>query len=408
MEPKRTHLPSLAMFVTSGCGVLLALGAAAFLFIFGFLFLIFSPDIKEQTFMAVATAWESGLVAALALPAALISLFRLLDKPFRLPAVPRWLGSHAVLIGFPLAIGAGYLISMLEGPTWFFLPPLQILAVSIPIIWLISLIGSGLESGSSPRNWKILSFSLIVTNPFIVAVELVLFGIFAIVGGILIFQQPDLVQFLQTTAERIQSSNVDPEAAREIVTRLFQVPGLVAGIFVFVCVIAPLVEEPLKTLAVWFLWKKDLTPAQGLMAGAVCGAAFTLVETLGSINQPFDSLTWVTVLIGRTGTAIMHILTAGLTGWGIARFARSKNFFHALPAYLAAMTLHSLWNFVSLFGGISPFLRLPIIGSGSAEWIGSAGIFLLASLALVYLVGIFLIQLRLKQTNIPGRVNEVK
>lgn len=393
MPLNRTRLPSAVMLLVSGGGMLLAFGATALLLLLGFLYLAAGSSQSEVIFIAVALAWESALVGILALPAAIFSFFSLIDRPFNFPDFPPWFNSSLALILVPFLVGIGYLASRLTAVSWLILPPLQILVLGIPIWWLVSASGNGFPGERGLRDWKLLSVALLVTNPLIFFLELVIF----FVGGFLwIAGHPDFIVFIQTAVNQVMASNLDPQRAEAFVSEFLSFPGVIAGIFISVSVAAPLIEEFLKTCAVWLLFKKELTPSRGFAVGAVCGAAFALVESLGALSRPFDSVTWAAVVIGRVGTGIMHILAAGLSGWGIASLASRGKIGHTLLGYLAAFSLHGLWNFCTITAAIHPYLDFSSPAFRFFDLPGQAGMAIVAFLAVIYLGAIILINRNLR------------
>ncbi|MHC1782108.1 MAG: PrsW family glutamic-type intramembrane protease [Anaerolineaceae bacterium] len=405
MASRKMHLPSAAMLAVSGCGLFLSLGMAVMLTLVGLFLLIFEPGSGETAFPAIAFAWENGLMALLVLPAAIISLYRLLDKPLNLPRIPRWFNATTALVFWPAVLGAGFLVSKFLGLTWLFLAPLQILAIGIPIWWLVSFSGWGLKTGSGASRWKLFALSVLVGNPLVFIVELVMVLPLAVLW---ISGQPEFMAVIEEMAQKIADSSLDIEMLEQSVTTLFSYPGFVTAIIIGACCLAPLIEELLKTAGVWFLFKNDLTSARGLAAGAVCGAAFALVESLGLLTQSLNDQTWVAVIVGRLGTAVMHIFTASLTGWGIASLASRRKFGLTLLGYLAAMLLHGLWNFVVVVSAIHPYLDFSLPGNGFYEALGEIGMYLVAALAVAYLLGMYLVNRWLRQSDLRTVVYEVK
>jgi hypothetical protein len=49
-------------------------------------------------------------------------------------------------------------------------------------------------------------------------------------------------------------------------------------------------------------------------------------------------------MVARLGTSAIHILTAGLTGWGLVLAWRQGRFGRLALAYLGAVALHAAWN----------------------------------------------------------------
>ena len=50
------------------------------------------------------------------------------------------------------------------------------------------------------------------------------------------------------------------------------------------------------------------------------------------------------VVIARLGTTLVHILTAGLTGWALILAWREGRYIRLGLTYLTAVAIHALWN----------------------------------------------------------------
>src|SRR4030067_2197270 len=92
----------------------------------------------------------------------------------------------------------------------------------------------------------------------------------------------------------------------------------------------------------WCLGGSRLPPAEGFTAGILCGAGYALVESL--ILSVDGGEQWVSLVFARIGTAVVHPLTSGLTGWALAYAWRENRYLRLGAAYLGAVLLHGLWN----------------------------------------------------------------
>ena len=86
--------------------------------------------------------------------------------------------------------------------------------------------------------------------------------------------------------------------------------------------LTPVIEETAKSIAAWTVFDHLDSPAQGFVIGALSGAGFGLSESLLASATPDSS--WAATLMIRGGSTMMHIMTASLTGWGIASFHGSN------------------------------------------------------------------------------------
>jgi len=95
---------------------------------------------------------------------------------------------------------------------------------------------------------------------------------------------------------------------------------------------------------------KRLTPREGFIGGMICGAVFALVESLGMMSSaPAEG--WALSAVGRMGTAILHITTTSLTGWGLATAWQDRHFGKLGAACLISVFFHGVWNTFGLLAG---------------------------------------------------------
>jgi len=131
----------------------------------------------------------------------------------------------------------------------------------------------------------------------------------------------------------------------------------------YIAIIVPLIEELFKPLAVWLFGRKLTSPVQGFVLGMLSGAAFSIFE---SLNASADgSAAWAVIASARAGTGILHIVTSGLMGWGIASAFSEKRYGRLAACYGTAVLLHGVWNAAA--GGLG------VVGMGEMlgkpEWL---------------------------------------
>jgi RsiW-degrading membrane proteinase PrsW (M82 family) len=272
------------------------------------------------------------------------------------------------MLAWPFAIGAGALISRTGTLDWLFLPPLQILAVGLPLWWLVEFGRRGLMDGGPQRSWGVLSAGLLVSPAVATVVELVAIGLVALVFVIWLASQPGAAQQMSLLAQRLSNAGSDPEVLLRILRPLAMTPSVLISIILVTSGLVPLIEELVKPLGLWVLVGKKLTPAQGFLFGLLSGAAFALLESLGTIASP-SGQDWLPVILGRTGTGLLHTVSTGLMGWGLASTWQDGHYLRLAGTYLLAAGLHGLWN---LFGVL---LALPAL-FGTASVTGLAAVFL--------------------------------
>jgi hypothetical protein len=356
-SPASADLPSkelltVAQLIVSGLGFVFSLLAAAFLFLFGFMGL-FSETLQPDSALPMfGLAWVALLAAVLAAPSLLYSIRRLRSPrlPGGFPELPRVRGfrlSNIFILLWPLVLVLGQMLSTQTTIAWLVLPPLQLLAVGLPIWWLLEIASRRLSIGSYQRGWGVFNFSLFLTTPVVIIVELVIIGFLLVAAVIWIATQPDLLYEIERLGRQIITLQPDPEMILEMIRPYLQNPLVVFAGLAVVAGLVPLIEELLKPLAIWFLAGRNLTPAQGFVAGAFCGGSFALLESLFSLSNPAQD-GWAVLAAGRAGTALLHITTTALVGWAMAYAWQKGDYLRLGAAYLLAVGLHSLWNSINV------------------------------------------------------------
>lgn len=160
-------------------------------------------------------------------------------------------------------------------------------------------------------------------------------------------------------------------------------PRAIGFLFVLVSVIAPLVEESVKPLAVVAFIGRVESAAEAFVLGLSCGIGFDLIETSSYISSGYQN--WVDVALQRSTAGLLHGLGAAMVALGwyfLTHPSESKHrFLLAFGCWGYAILQHAIWN--GSFGlqllpaPIGPYLANGVIGSGS---------FAFPSFLLVYIV----------------------
>lgn len=360
------HWPSAFQFGLSSIAAvtLLGIGISTALVGVAWHFNRSTPSGSATQFSLLATGiLFSGL---LLVPSAGFALIRLLGLAGRFQGlnldIPVFRPSILIL-ALPVVLVAGYRVNQMTDWNWLLLPPLHILAVGIPLLWLVYLGKRGLSTGSPQQTWGVFGSGLILSPLLIMIVELAAGAFLIALGAIYLFNRPELLEELSSLAERLSQAPPDPAVYQRILTPLLNNAGVIALSFLFIAIIVPLIEELLKPIGVWLLVGRDLTPATGFAAGLLSGAGYALFESLAFTSNTNE---WSFVVTARIGTGVIHILTAGLTGWALATAWRERRYARLGVAYLTAVLLHGLWNGLTLLAsgsqitgnqlGRSPFL----------------------------------------------------
>lgn len=367
-RPSATYLPALLLALISAFGILLGLVGA----------LLFGLYSSSQGYAQEnGLAWAAALFALLNVPALLYAAPRA-----RGGSAPQWQLTHgwrwssvALLVWVAVLVLAGRLAASGVGAGGVWMPLLSILAVGLPIWWLIEWGRRGLRT-TPLRTWGVVSTSLLGMVPLVIVLELV--G-FLILGAILLIwlvgSSPDLLTQIQQWSQDLASGDISPEALLALLQPYLEQPGVVLiGMFVL-AVLTPMLEEFFKPLALWFIPGRRLTQAEGFTLGMIAGGIFALVETLGALSSLSQiSEAWLPLVLIRVGSALLHITCSGLTGWGLAAAWQHKGFLKCIGLVLLAVIFHGAWNLMA------QLLALQGLAQGNAilRWVSLAAPFAMA------------------------------
>ena len=223
--------------------------------------------------------------------------------------------------------------------------------------------------------------------------EVMLFITFLVLLGLGLLISPDGLTLLEMSPLAARDSQI----LYEIIDTLSMTPWVIGLVFVYLALLVPLLEEAIKTISVWPVLRRKITPAQAFLGGALAGAGFALFEAL-SAAEP--GVTWMGLAVGRSGTTLMHVFTAAITNWAIVRSVRDRKWGISVLAYAGAACLHGIWNATAL--GVS--LAGPLIASqqtgsygGFETLINCAGVLVLMALSCLALVALPWIARKLSQ-----------
>jgi hypothetical protein len=375
----RFHWPSFlqlsASLIATGIIWLIAAGLA----FIGFL-QVFEPqplweDITSNFLMVGILL----MVGALLLPSAWYALARLLGISISFPPWLRRLWNPSLLmLLMPVALVIGYFISLRPEIAWFALPPVHIVVIGIPVLWLTYLGLRGLPTGSPQRKWGIFGTGLVLGPAIILVLELLALLFFgAILIGIIYLFQPALFQELQTLVEVFPRYADRPDEALGLIQPYLFEPIILFGIFAFVAGIVPVIEELFKPIGVWLFSRYIFTPAEGFVAGLLSGAGFALFEnlTLATIGDQ-----WAAAVLVRVSTGLLHIITTGLMGLALVLAWRHGRYKRLFLTYLLVVFIHGLWNALAL-----------ISAGGGFDLAGMEWVMQLSVAAIVILIAIVVI-----------------
>jgi len=170
-----------------------------------------------------------------------------------------------------------------------------------------------------------------------------------VVVSILIANQPELVNRMMQLSEELPYLQGNPEDLFRMITPFLSSPAVILAVVTFIAIIVPLIEELFKPISVWFLAGRGITPAEGFAAGALSGAGFAIFESL-MLNAGVDD--WLVGSVLRIGTAVIHIMTTAMSGWALASTWRDGHYFRLALTYLGVVTIHGIWNGVTILSVI--------------------------------------------------------
>ncbi|HEU5226222.1 MAG TPA: PrsW family glutamic-type intramembrane protease [Ktedonobacteraceae bacterium] len=278
----------------------------------------------SATFTAFAVAGVVG--GGFSLYHSVRALF--LNRPsaqFKLPWFWIFLVLYVVLLLMAAALNYNDLPTS-NAPAGIFLIAL---AGLLPALTVLSLALRRLHFPSNakwPTSWR--RFTLAVVSGATIAV--VLAGIFELILTAIAIQQSGITSF--------SIDNPDLPIPQD--------PRAIALLLVIVSVIAPLVEEAVKPLAVVVLIGRIQSAAEAFILGLACGIGFDLIETSGYISM--GNHDWITVAIERSSAGLLHGFGAGMValGWYFMTHRKSvpHNVLLAFGCWGYAVLQHATWN----------------------------------------------------------------
>jgi RsiW-degrading membrane proteinase PrsW (M82 family) len=161
-------------------------------------------------------------------------------------------------------------------------------------------------------------------------------------------------------------------------------PASIAFMLVLLSVIAPVVEELAKPIAVAIYGGRLKSAAEAFTLGFACGVGFDLVETAGYIGMQ-GSQQWVDVAIQRSTAGLLHGFGSGMVGLFWYYLINNQTFHRRIRIALAclgyALLQHGVWN-GSFVVALLPAPIGPFLGEGTIP----LGSYQLPAIMLVYAV----------------------
>lgn len=368
MQTKQTHWASLLTLIVIGTSLFFLILLSALLGLGSLMDLFTDTNESLDPASGMISAAAFGFLGIVLLICGWLVLQKTrglesADLPFNFPFPPwLWVVIPGVVV---ISILIGGLVTLAELPwlNWIVLPFLTVLVITSPILLAFGVVSRGIELGPRWRFFSIFGLSLTIAPVLMVVLELIVV-VFIILGGAVYvaITQPELVSELEALTLSI-NENMSQEALLAMLAPYLRNPVLIATGIGYIALIVPLIEELLKPLAVWLFARKLESPAQGFALGVLSGAAFALFE---SLNASADgSTTWAVIVTARTGTSLLHMMTSGLVGWGIASAFGERRIGRFFAAYASAVLIHGIWNAAAAGTGIAAIGEM----IGRPEWV---------------------------------------
>jgi RsiW-degrading membrane proteinase PrsW (M82 family) len=362
MENRGRDWRTILLSIASLCGALSAFSFAALIILYTAMGLLRQndPQNNQTTLQAVVISSAIFLIGLVFLPSGYYSIQRLRGKEI-LDTAPKLLKIRQGILLLLIWASAAALAQLLINSDilMWFTPPLYLLAIGTPVYFLVRLASGGLKAGSRQRIWGVVSTSIALGTSLSIITEIMLVIVGLVVVAGYIGLHPELLAAIKHITDQItNASSIDT-----ILTAIepwLNNPLVFLLALLFFSGFTPVIEETAKSLAVWTVFDHLDSPAQGFVIGAFSGAGFGLFESLLASATPDSS--WGATLMIRGGSTMMHIMTASLTGWGIAFLhagpTGARRIVRTLAMYAVAISMHGLWNasvVMIAFGG----LRVP-------------------------------------------------
>jgi hypothetical protein len=359
---------SLLQFCLGICSAFILIGLSLLLWLLGFLQKFSYVEDTTNTVALFLLSAACFLCGLLIIPSSLYGLGRIINKSFD------WL-EHLVsksfikptnlLLVIAIVLVIGTWVSEQESISWIFLPLFHLLAIALPILLFTQLSLAHLQTGSEQRKWGIFSCGLIMSPLIIIVAETISLVLFGVIVLAYLQTRPVLFTTLLDTIKQIQSQNYDLTRLYETLSSFTSQPWFISSVLIFGAVIVPAIEEFLKPIGMWFLFRHPMTPQLGFTAGVLSGSGYALFE---SLSLGASEGQWAPIVLARFGTGIIHILTTGLIGWALAQAWQKTRYFNLILAYFLAISIHGIWNGIAIFSIFASLIN-PSTPAGFANFL---------------------------------------
>ncbi len=302
---------------------------------------------------------------------------------------------------FLVLLGLGTLIS--SSPfSMLLLPPIHVLAMAFPP--LLVLCTSGLAIRGSVSSWRETLTTAFGGGALALGVSMFIEGLLGVVlfmaVTVVLAVTPNGQEMITGLLERLQDPS-QMAGFTDLAELLVSLPVVLVLLGTF-SILVPLVEEAVKVLApgIAARWLHP-QPGRAFWLGVAAGAGFALGENM--LNGALGGMGgWTASVLARCGATLMHCATGGLVGWGWGEWWRSRRPLYLPGVYLTAVTIHGVWNALSI-GTVVLGAASMVYKSGWPAYAVNMGIWLTAGL-LILLSILFALSLLAAAKRLSGGV----
>ena len=395
-KPSGSDWRSILLLIFSVSAALLAISGAIGMLI---LMAVSENSLSEAVPSPLATTLTATSLIAiglLLLPMGWLSFKRLQGHEFNsisLSALRPWIW-FALPAVWLLVLALATIFYIAPGAQWY-IPVLHFLAIAIPIYLVIHIAVNRIPLGSSHRVWSVLGCGVSLSPALAVIAEGIIILLGAIAVSLYLMGQPDRMSEVERLVNQAQNAP-DMDSMLLLLGPLLKNPLTLLAALTLLSVFVPVIEESFKSLGVWLVANRLSTPAQGFALGVLSGAGFALAESL--FASATADASWAVTLGMRAISGAMHMLAAGLVGWGIAYARLERRYLRLIGMTFLAMLLHGVWNAGAVFtiaGGAGVMLSMPDFDIlGSIMMLAGTGLLFL--LMTVMFLALILINIRLR------------
>jgi hypothetical protein len=245
-------------------------------------------------------------------------------------------------VGFPIGIAIGTLSQELNFLTFILEPVAHVVAASSPMLFLSIVVIRQLPLISWRRVWGQFTGGLWLSPMVALILELATAIPLLVLLFAYVLTEVDPREFLEplTSGAPLDQSSLETQ-----LQALFSQPLLIVSAAVFATILVPLIEEMVKTIALWPMLRRGISPLYAFVGGAIAGGAYGLFEAFFLV-QPGEG--WAALMVARAGATSMHMITTALVSLGLALAIQNKRWFTALRFYFYAVMLHGIWNLAAI------------------------------------------------------------